>query len=54
MDEQTAAPASLNYHLVVVHPFGPHQRGTKIEDSAEVDKILAGEHVHHVRKVWPQ
>ena len=34
--------------LVVTNPFGGHEKGHRITDSAEIDKILAGEHAHHV------
>lgn len=59
MDEQVTAPQQTavidtGYHLVVVHPFGPHVKGTKIEDQAVVADVLAGENAHFVRKVFPQ
>ncbi len=34
--------------LVVKSAFGDHTRGSVIEDSEEIDKVLAGENAHHV------
>lgn len=34
--------------LVVTNPFGGHGNGHAISDPAEIEKILAGEHAHHV------
>lgn len=34
--------------LVVINPFGGHDRGDRITDAKEIEKLLAGEHAHHV------
>lgn len=34
--------------LVVINPFGGHDRGHRITDDAEIEKILASEQAHHV------
>jgi hypothetical protein len=34
--------------LVVINPFGGHDKGARITDPAEVARILEGEHAHHV------
>lgn len=39
------------HHLTVVRDFGRHKAGDHIEDEAEIKRILAGEHRHHVVKV---
>lgn len=46
--------AASDHHLVVVHPFGSHNRGDAITDPAEIAAVLAGENAHHCRKVFPQ
>lgn len=44
-------PKHRVYHLTVKADFGAYRRGDHIEDQAEVDRILGGEHVHYVTKV---
>ena len=39
------------YHLVVTRPFEKYRKGERIEDSAEVARILNSEHQQHVVKV---
>jgi hypothetical protein len=34
--------------LVVNNPFGGHDKGARITDPDEIEKVLAGEHAHHV------
>jgi hypothetical protein len=34
--------------LVVTNPFGGRERGDRITDAAEIEKVLSGEHAHHV------
>jgi hypothetical protein len=34
--------------LVVINPFGGHEKGARITDSGEIAKILKSEHAHHV------
>lgn len=34
--------------LVVIQPFGGRDRGQHITDAEEMEKILSGEHAHHV------
>ena len=34
--------------LVVTNPFGGREKGDRITDPAEIERILAGEHAHHV------
>jgi hypothetical protein len=37
--------------LVVVRPFGSYQRGDVISDQAEIEHVLASEHVGDVVRV---
>lgn len=41
-------------HLVVVEPFGGHQRGDAIRDEQEMAEVLAGENQHSVVRVADQ
>lgn len=34
--------------LIVVHPFGPHQKGDKITDSGQIAEIRVGENAPKV------
>jgi hypothetical protein len=34
--------------LVVINPFGGHEKGARITDPEQITKILDGEHAHHV------
>ncbi len=34
--------------LVVTNPFGGHEKGHRIADPAEIEKISGGEHAYHV------
>ena len=34
--------------LVVINEFGGHSKGHRITDEDEIEKILDGEHAHHV------
>lgn len=54
-DEQKApvAPAKPDYHLIVVHPFGDYQRGTKLTDASEIADVLAGDNHRNVHRVFP-
>jgi hypothetical protein len=40
-----------DHHLTVVRDFGDHKRGARIEDEAEIARILGGELRHHVVKI---
>ncbi len=53
MEDQYIAPTQP-YHLVVIHPFGVHQRGAVISDPDDVADVLAGENAHHVNKIKAQ
>lgn len=39
------------FHLTAHQDFGTYRRGDHIEDEAEVNRILGGEHAVHVNKV---
>lgn len=41
----------MNIHLVVVRPFGAHQRGDVITDAGMVAQILASSNAHDVVRV---
>ncbi len=41
----------MNIHLIVVQAFGPHAKGDRVTDPAEIASILAGEHAGHVIKI---
>ena len=41
----------MQFHLVVVRPFGAYGKGDTITDSAKITEILAGENAHHVVRV---
>jgi hypothetical protein len=34
--------------LVVINPFGGHDKGARITDPEEIQKVLAGEQANHV------
>ncbi len=34
--------------LVVAEPFNGHDKGDRITDPQEIEKVLAGEQAHHV------
>ncbi len=38
----------MNQHLVVVRPFGDHQKGDLITDPADIASVLASSHADHV------
>ena len=40
-----------NHHLTVARDFGSYKRGQRIEDDAEIARLLAGELRHHVVKI---
>lgn len=44
-------PAPTGIALVVVHPFGDHQKGDHITDPALIAEILDSEHAASVVKV---
>jgi hypothetical protein len=54
MKQAPAAPAAPEHHLVVVHPFGDHARGSTITDPDEIASVLAGENHRHVHRVFPR
>ncbi len=41
----------MSIKLVVVRAFGTHARGDVIEDEAEIERVLAGEHANLVVRV---
>ena len=41
----------MDIKLVVVRPFGTHQRGDVVTDVAEIAKVQAGEHAGCVVRV---
>lgn len=41
----------MNFHLVVVQPFGKYAKGDVITDSATITEILAGENALSVVRV---
>jgi len=41
----------MNHHLVVVRPFGAHQKGDVITDAAEIASILASPNADHVVRI---
>ena len=40
-----------NFHLTARTDIGPYRKGDHVEDEAEVNAILAGEHRHHFTRV---
>ena len=44
----------MQFHLVVVRPFGPHAKGAVITDAQAISDILAGENAHCVVRVAAQ
>lgn len=44
------AKTSLDYVLVVIHPFADYQRGDRITDPAQIAAVMAGENAHHCVK----
>lgn len=46
-----AQQATLRFALVVIHPFGDHKRGDRIEDAEAIAQVLKGENAHHCHKV---
>lgn len=53
-DEQKAAPAKPDFHLVVKHEFAGYQRGDKITDATEIASVMAGDNHRSVTRVFPQ
>jgi DNA-binding transcriptional MerR regulator len=49
MIERIAPPKT--YHLVVTKPFANYRKGERIEDPAEINRILGSVHQQHVVKV---
>lgn len=47
-DKQT--PAAPDFVLVVIHPFGDYQKGQRITDPVEIDRVLTGECAGYVNK----
>ncbi|MGE4482014.1 hypothetical protein [Acidocella sp.] len=45
------AEADMNFHLVVLKPFGTFKRGDLIKDAATVQKILSGGNADSVVRV---
>ncbi len=43
--------AVFDFALIVVHPFGPYQRGDRITDPSTITAVLASENIHHCNKV---
>jgi len=41
----------MNFHLVVLKPFGTYKRGSLITDAATVERILAGPQAAFVVRV---
>lgn len=41
----------MDFHLVVVRPFGSYLRGDIIADMAKVSTVLKSEHAHAVVRV---
>ncbi|MDR3525384.1 MAG: hypothetical protein P4L66_14935 [Acetobacteraceae bacterium] len=41
----------MNHHLVVVRPFGVHQKGDVITDAATIASILASPNADHVVRI---
>lgn len=41
----------METRLVIVRPFGPHERGDVLTDASELLKILASEHAANVVRV---
>lgn len=44
------ALASPPFTLVVIHPFGDYQRGSKITDQKEIDAVMKGENARNCVK----
>jgi hypothetical protein len=40
------------HELVVIHDFETYRRGDRITDHAECERVMAGECVHHVHRVF--
>jgi hypothetical protein len=49
--EQQNSSADQGYHLVVIHPFDTHAKGSIITDADEVADVLAGENARQVNKI---
>jgi hypothetical protein len=47
-------PKHTGLHLTARNDIGPYRKGDHIEEAADVDRLLAGEHRHHFVRVVPE
>jgi hypothetical protein len=46
-----AQAPQFGFELVVIHPFGDHERGTRISEPDVIKAVLEGDNAHHCNKV---